>query len=414
MRHTGVWGAIGVFLCTCWFGSAHGDIFFRHGKVFKIGPHVTSIVAADFDEDGLVEIVTADRGRLFDPREQRPANDQLSYLVPETPLQYVRKAQLTAGFGPYAIAVENIDALRAPDLVVANFMETRNRDLTLLRFVGNGIFEPTQFSVPDEGLSYTRMRDGDDVPLYTTPGLTSVAVRDFDRDGYRDALATGWTSDTLVYFPGDRTAYFKSPKIIRTSGGPRDVALGDLNGDGHTDAAIALYSANEIALWSGDGAGGFEEATRVPSRGKLPQRIRVADLNADGRLDLIVSHRHADDTVVIFWGAEDEFSFPHSQEISLGETRRKIEYGIEDLVVADFNGDNRLDIAVAAFAANEVIVLVSETVASEVRFRYRMERYGFDTGKPRALCAADFDGNNKTDLAVGLWEADAVALLLSR
>lgn len=414
MKRAGVRGILAVVALAVCGGYADAEVFFRHGKTFKIGPHVTAIVAADFDEDGLVEIVTADRGRLFDPREQRPANDQLSYLVPDGPLQYVRKSQLSTGFGPYAIAVENIDALRAPDLVVANFMATRNRDLTLLRFVGNGIFEPTQFSVPDEGLSYARMRDGDDVPLFTTPGLTSVAVRDFDRDGYRDVLATGWTSDTLVYFPGDRTAYFKPPVVRRLSGGPRDITLGDLNGDGHTDAAVALYSANEIALLAGDGKGGFEEATRFPSRGKLPQRIRVADLNADGRQELIVSHRHADDSVVIFWGAEKGFAFPHSQEIALGETRGKIEYGVEDLVIADFNGDNRPDIALAASAAREVIVLVSETVASEVRFRYQRERYRFDNGKPRALCTADFDGNGKTDLAVGLWEADAVALLLSR
>lgn len=401
--------AVAVFAC-----SAQAEVFFRHGKTFKIGPHVTAIVAADFDEDGLVEIVTADRGRLFDPRDQRPANDQLSYLVPEGSLQYVRKSQLSTGFGPYAVVVENIDALRAPDLVVASFMATRNRDLTLLRFVGNGIFEPTQFAVPDEGLSYARMRDGDDVPLFTTPGLTSLAVRDFDRDGYRDVLATGWASDVLVYFPGDRTTYFKAPVIRRLSGGPRDIALGDLNGDGHTDAVIALYSANELALLAGDGKGGFEEVTRFPSRGKLPQRVRVADLNNDGRAELIVSHRHADDSVVIFWGAEKAFAYPHSQEITLGEARGKIEYGVEDLVIADFNADNRLDIAVAAYAANEVVLLVSETVQAEVRYRYQRERYRFDNGKPRALCAADFDGNGKTDLAVGLWNADVVALLLSR
>ncbi|MEX2015164.1 MAG: VCBS repeat-containing protein, partial [Candidatus Hydrogenedentales bacterium] len=224
----GVRGALAFLLLGCCL-NANADVFARHGKVFKVGANVTAIVAADFDEDGLLEIVTADRGRLFDPREQRPGNDQLSYLAAEAPLQYVRKAQLTAGFGPYAIAVENIDALRAPDLIVANFLDTRNRDLTLLRYVGDGIFEPTQFSVPDEGISYARMRDGDDVPLYTTPGLTSVAVRDFDRDGYRDALATGWASDVLVYFPGDRTAYFKPPVLHRVAGGPRDIALGDFN-----------------------------------------------------------------------------------------------------------------------------------------------------------------------------------------
>ena len=46
--------------------------------------------------------------------------------------------------------------------------------------------------------------------------------------------------------------------------------------------------------------------------------------------------------------------------------------------------------------------------------RFRKETYAFKRGKPSALTVADFNQDQKPDLGVALWEANAVALLLGK
>lgn len=392
---------------------AEGKTFVLHPKRFKIGPHVTSVIAADLDGDGIPEIVTSDRGRMFGPREERPAHDQLSYLVAEEPLKYAPLPQLRTGFAPYQIAVANIDALKAPDLIVVSFLATRDRDLSLLRNLGNHLFEPFHFSVPDEALRYTKMRDGDTVPIFTTPGLTSLVIEDFNNDGYRDAVATGWSSDVLVYFPGANDAYFEEPYFMEAHGGPRDIAAADLDGDGKLDLVVTLYSSNEVGFWKGDGKGRFTPQSPIASRGKLPHRIRIGDMNGDGALDLVVSHCHADDSILIFYGdGNGEFSV--SQEILLGNDRGSLEAEIRDVVVADFDGNGRLDLAAACHTSGNVVVLMNRSKDATLPQRFEKEIYHFEAGKPWALCTEDFNRDGAPDLAVALWERNELALLIRR
>ena len=139
-----------AFVASALMVADGGETFVKHTKWLKVGPNVTSVAAADLNGDGLPEIITSDRGRLADPREEKPARNQLSYLVAQGNLAYRPKPPLRTGFGPYRAVIANIDALKAPDIVVGNFLATRNRDLTLLRNLGNHIFEPSHFTVDDE------------------------------------------------------------------------------------------------------------------------------------------------------------------------------------------------------------------------------------------------------------------------
>ena len=126
--------------------------FVQQTKWYKVGPNPTSIAAGDLNGDGLPEIVTSDRGRLADPREERPAEAHLSVLRAKEALVYEFLPQLRTGFGPYEVVIANIDALKAKDIVVANFMASRDRDLTLLRNIGEDLFEPSHFTLDDETL----------------------------------------------------------------------------------------------------------------------------------------------------------------------------------------------------------------------------------------------------------------------
>lgn len=403
--------ALLLVACFCAV-SAYSDTFRRSDTTLPTGPDVVAIAVADLNEDGLPEIVTADRGRLSDPNDERPANDQLSFFVATGPLKYVAQPQLRVGFAPYALKIVNVDALRAPDIVAVSFMASRDRDLTLFRNLGQNLFEPVGFSVPDDDISYDRMNDGAGEPVFTTPGLTALEVYDFDQDGYRDAIATGWSSDVLVYFPGHIEKYFAAPRIIPMPGAPRDLVRGDFNGDGHQDLAVALYAEGKIAIVTGDGKGNFTEASRFESRGALPAILRAADFDGDGVTDLIVGHVHGDDSLVIFRGGGNG-QFPVSQEIMFGKDREAVEVGIRDVAVADFDRNGRPDIALTGFKSGELIVLMNQS-AKAFPLNFSKETYQFRNGSPRAVSAADLNGDDKLDLVVSTWESDRLEFFVQR
>jgi hypothetical protein len=390
---------------------AHAETFSRSTKTFTVGPNPSVVVAPDLNGDGVPDIVTANTGVVADPREERPANDQLSVLVSQGPLDYLTLPQLQSDFAPYSVVVANMDVLKAPDLVVGNFVATRGWDVSLFRNLGDNLFEPLHFSVPDESLLYNRMRGGDDFPLFTTPGITSVAVADFNKDTFRDVVATGWSSDVLVYFPGMPDTFLGEARLIPAKGGPRTVQLADFDGDGNDDLAVVLYVAQEVSLWRGDGQGNFQMVEHFSTRGRLPQGLAVGDLNGDGNLDLAVSHTHVDDSIVLFFGAGN-FTFRMSQEITLGKERDVLEHEIRDLLLTDLDGDGKNDLAAACHGSGTVKVLLNRSQGTTLPLTFSTESYSFQEGKPRALAAADFDGNGKKDLAVALWKENKVAFLL--
>jgi len=393
--------------------TAFSDEFKLHPKTFRVGPFPTSIAAADLNGDDIPEIITTNRGHLSDPSEEIPAGDELSYLTADVPLEYTEIPRLKSGFGPYAVEIVNIDALKAKDLLVVNFMATINRDLTLLRNLGDNLFEPIHFGLKDDDLSYLQHTDGVGKPVFTVPGLTALAVEDFDNDGYRDVVATGWSSDIIAYFPGDIKGYFKTPITTDVKGSPRDLIIHDFDRDGKKDLAVLAYRTHEIVMMKGLGDGKFEEVNRFVSRGKLPISLAKGDMNDDGKLDLIVAHSHADDSIVIFY-QDSPFHFSIAQEIQLAKDPNKVEIGIRDLLVADLNNNGKLDIALACSVAQQVIVLMNTTGKGASIAAFKREKYSFKKGRPYALTSSDFNLDDKPDLAVTLWDENKVAILLHR
>ncbi|MCK5861248.1 MAG: VCBS repeat-containing protein [Candidatus Hydrogenedentes bacterium] len=386
--------------------------FAMPSQYYHVGPNPNAIAAADLTGNGLPDIVTVDRGELHDPREERPANDEASLLLAELPFDYIRRhPSLKTGFGPYAIALSNVDGLKWPDIIIANFHAARHRNLSVfLNLKDDGVFKALEFEMPENLLSYHRHYDGEDMPMYTQPGLTAVAIRDLNNDGLRDLIATGWSSDVLVFMPGHEEKVFDAPRFMPAPGGPREFSLTHLDDDDLLDLAVVMYATSEITLFKGDDTGNFTEYDRFSSRGALPTTLQTGDINGDGKIDIITSHAHTDDSIVIFYG-DKPFLFPLSQEIMLGEDRGVLEHEIRDIIVADMNNNGRLDIVAACYASRKITVLFNESKDNKLPQHFRRESYTFTDSRPRALWVADFDTDQRPDIAVALWESNTVGIM---
>ena len=387
---------------------------FRKGGRFSVGPNPSAVVAVDLNDDTVPEIVTADTGELADLREERPGNDALSYLLARKPLQYEAQPELKVGFAPYCVQAANIDGLKALDLVVGSFHTSRHRDITFFRNVNNQLL-PYTLSVPENLIGYARQHDGEGKEVFARPGITSLLVHDFNRDGYRDILAAGWSSDVLIFFPGlngENDLYFGEPSFVPAPGGPRELQMHDFDGDGEMDVVATMYNAAQIMFWRGDGKGGFTRAGEMPTRGMMPHRVRVGDMNGDGTADLIVSHCYTEDSISLYFG-DGDYAFSVSQDILLGKERGALEQEIRDIAVADFNGDDTLDIAAACFLSERVVLLLNTRSDTERKVSFSQENYTFE-GQPRALAVSDLDQNGSLDLCVALWGANRVELLVRR
>ena len=83
----------------------------------------------------------------------------------------------------------------------------------------------------------------------------------------------------------------RRPITIAVGNDPDAIVAGDFNNDGKLDLAIANFSDNTVTLLLGNGDGTFSPASGSPYPvGKGPYQLAAADFNGDGKLDLAVAN----------------------------------------------------------------------------------------------------------------------------
>jgi hypothetical protein len=219
----------------------------------------------------------------------------------------------------------------------------------------------------------------------------------------RPDLAWGrddFSQDSITVQLTDPSGKLGAPQRYPAALDVQDVAAGDLNGDGRRDlVAVSQGSdgaSHTIDLYLNTGAGSFTHTTRTGGSGAA--RVVVADLNADGNLDLVLTNAGfgQGSTVGVMLGHGDGTFNP--------EVRYTVGTGVFGVAAADLTGDGSPDLAVAWSSAQEtdyhVAVLRNDghgafTTGTTLDVT---TSDGFAPFSP-SVTAADLDGDGRVDLA---------------
>lgn len=180
---------------------------------------------------------------------------------------------------------------------------------------------------------------------------------------YNRSGSVGISTGTLT---GDLN--LTSPTPTSLSGAPTAWAVGDVNGDGRPDLAIAVSNGAAapgsvfVLINASTGPGNIQFTpgpTQQLSVGRDPRGIAIADINADGRADIVVSERLDNSVRVLTQSPVGGGVFSGGGAVFV--------VGREPLgmCVANFDRDasGRMDIAVAASMDDGVDVLQNQSVA---------------------------------------------------
>jgi hypothetical protein len=309
------------------------------------------VATGDLTRSGKLDLVTADY-----------SSGEITVFLGAGKGNFASGVAYAAGAHPNSVAVADIKGDGRPDVVVTN--ESAGT-ISVLLGNGDGTLQPLQ--------SYT---------IGFNPFF--IATGDFSGNGRVDVAVAG-KSGQLAILLNDRNGSLKVPIVYPLSKTPTALAMGDFNSDGHNDLALANADGT-VSILLGKGAGLFRALPDTSVASGPLSSLASADLNKDGRIDLVVTQPGRKLVSVLLGKGDGTFAPPASYPVGNDPV---------STVVADVDGDGVADLVVINKASNTFSVLGGN---GDGTFKSSLD---FVAGNaPLAAVAGDFYGDGRADLAI--------------
>jgi hypothetical protein len=345
---------------------------FAFGGSFATGLSPYSIVVADFNGDGKPDLAVANDG-----------SNSVSVLLGNGDGTFGAAANFAVNTDPRQVAVADFNGDGKLDLVTCDGF---SNSVSLLLGNGNGTFKPA-VNFASGGYSNT------------------MAVGDVNGDGKPDVVAVGETASSAVsVLLGNGNGTFKAPQTVGTGSYLFGAALADVNGDGKPDVIVgdAINTNAAVRVFLGNGNGTFQ-APQAFATAVSPVAVAAADLNGDGKIDLVTANNGASAVSVLVGNGDG--TFKAAVNFAVPTTSYSV-------AVADLNGDGKPDIVVGhsgSYSApdNTVSVLLGK---GDGTFTPAQD---FTTGVQPVAAVADVNRDGRPDIVTADFGSDTVSVLLN-
>jgi hypothetical protein len=250
------------------------------------------------------------------------------------------------GGSPSAIVVGDFNRDNFLDLAVTN---SADGTVSILYGKGTGNFYPTQQVLTVGG------------------GPSAIVAADFDGNGFLDLAVANASDKTVSVLYGSGHGVFSSQRVYTVGANPSGLAAGILTiGSFHPSLAVANQDDDTVSILRGVGGTGTAAFKAQPlvhtGAGSKPVAVRLADVNNNGNLDLLVANSGTN-TIGVFLGGLNPTTgtqqFVPLQNVPVGAGASPVA-----LAVGDFNHDNLIDVAVADADNSMVSILIHNKVGA--------------------------------------------------
>ena len=214
------------------------------------------------------------------------------------------------------------------------------------------------------------------------------------------------SSPFVLTFPGDwsiTNASLDNKVDLATAANPAGIAIADLDADGKSDLIVADESGNAISVFHNMSSIGRITVSSFAAKvdftaGSGPHGIDVDDLDGDGRSDIVVTNRNAR-TISVFRNTSAVGS------ITVGSLAPKVDFTTgripSDVAIQDLDMDGKPDLVVTAVGGDTLSIFHNIGAVGDITADSFGPRIDFMTnGNPEALAIGDLNGDGKPEIAV--------------